>query len=151
MTSLIQEMKFYEVMHVTSFSSILYWSNNECGPQKRQSGKIHSIILDVYCCDHCPAPFLLCTAKGVFPPVTPYCGYFIPSQFHFYRVCLPCFILLTGLISVYLSPVKYCHVIILHFSKFIYLTLLCLSAFLFGKQDWVKTEFQTKIRSLSKS
>ena len=32
-----------------------------------------------------------------------------------------------------------------------YLTLLHLSVFLFGKQDWVKTEFQTEVRSLSTS
>ena len=31
------------------------------------------------------------------------------------------------------------------------LTLFCLSASLFGKQDWVRTEYQTEVRSLSTS
>ena len=31
------------------------------------------------------------------------------------------------------------------------LTLLRLSVFLFERQDWVKTEYQTKVRSLSTS
>ena len=34
---------------------------------------------------------LLCTAKGVFSPVPPYCGYLFPS--HFFVIMLPCFIL----------------------------------------------------------
>ena len=51
---------------------------------------------------HCPAPFtyFVCSAKGVFSAVPPYCGYFIP-----YHVYLPCFTLLTCLIAVYLKPV----------------------------------------------
>ena len=43
--------------------------------------------------------FLLCSAKGVFSPVPPYHGYFVPSHSH-YHCYLPCFVALTGLKSV---------------------------------------------------
>ena len=42
-----------------------------------------------------PLLSLLCTAKGVFSPVPPYSGYFIPSHFIVIMCNLPCFILLT--------------------------------------------------------
>ena len=57
-------------MYVTSFFSILYWSNCEFCPQKRiQSGKIYSIIT-VVTIVICPAPFTYSVwQKGYFHPI----------------------------------------------------------------------------------
>ena len=42
-------LNFKSTINVTSFSSILYYSNSEYWTQKHaQSGNIHSIILDIY-------------------------------------------------------------------------------------------------------
>ena len=64
-------------------------------------------------------PLLLPTLfgkRGIFTHST-YCGYFVPSQFH-YHVVNPVCSWIACLISVYLKPVNYCHFIIQYFPRF---------------------------------
>ena len=59
---------------------------------------------------------LHCLAKGVFSPDPPYCGYFVPSHFH-YHVVNPRSSRCNLLFYEYLKPVNYCHFIVQYFTK----------------------------------